>query len=83
MSRSRYLAADAGWVYGQLIRAEVEAAGVHTDGEFCLENYHRLVNDEQHAAIIKQTRVGFERNQFPIALELVCAADLANLSAHR
>lgn len=54
-----------------LIRAEVEAAGVGTDDDFCLEKYHRLVSDEQHAAIIKNTRVGFERQQFPIGLALV------------
>ena len=54
-----------------IIRAEVEAAGVRTDNDFCLEKYHRLVSDEQHAAIIKHTRIGFERHQFPIGLELV------------
>ena len=54
-----------------LIRDQVEAAGVRTDDGFCLEKYHRLVTDEQHAAIIKNTRVGFERTQFPIRLELV------------
>lgn len=54
-----------------LIRAEVEASGVRTDNSFSLEKYHRLVNDEQHAAIIKRTRVGFERHQFPICLDLV------------
>jgi hypothetical protein len=54
-----------------LIRAEVEGVGVRTDDSFCLEKYHRLVTDEQHAAIIKHTRVGFERHQFPIWLELV------------
>jgi ectoine hydroxylase-related dioxygenase (phytanoyl-CoA dioxygenase family) len=57
--------------FAALIRAEVEAAGVRTDDGFCLEKYHRLVSDEQHAAIIKRTRVGFERHQFPIQLELV------------
>jgi hypothetical protein len=54
-----------------LIGAEVEAAGVRVDDGFCLEKYHRYVSDEQHAAIIKQTRIGFERHQFPINLDLV------------
>jgi ectoine hydroxylase-related dioxygenase (phytanoyl-CoA dioxygenase family) len=53
-----------------LIRAEVEAIGVAADG-FTLEKYHRYVNDEQHAAVIKRTRVGFERHQFPIDLSVV------------
>lgn len=54
--------------FAQLIRAEVEAEGIRIPGEFCLEKYHRLVTDEQHAAIIKRTRIGFERQQFPIRL---------------
>ena len=62
-----------------LIRAKVEEAGVRTDDGFCLEKYHRLVTDEQHAAVIKQTRVGFERHQFPLPLEVVEQADLGDL----
>jgi ectoine hydroxylase-related dioxygenase (phytanoyl-CoA dioxygenase family) len=54
-----------------LIRDKVEEAGVRTDDGFCLEQYHNVVNDEQHAAVIKQTRVGFERHQFPLPLEIV------------
>jgi hypothetical protein len=54
-----------------LIRTEVETAGVRVDNGFRLDRYHRYVSDEQHAAIIKRTRIGFERNQFPINLDLV------------
>jgi ectoine hydroxylase-related dioxygenase (phytanoyl-CoA dioxygenase family) len=54
-----------------LIREAVEAIGVRTDDSFRLEKYHRVVSNEQHAAAIKHTRVGFERDQFPIDLEMV------------
>ncbi len=57
--------------FTRLVRAEVEAVGVHVDDGFCLDKYHRYVTDEQHAAVIKRTRIGFERNQFPINLDLV------------
>jgi hypothetical protein len=54
-----------------LIRGEMEAVGIPSDKHFCLEKYHQLVNDEQHAAVIQRTRVGFERHQFPLSLEVV------------
>jgi hypothetical protein len=54
-----------------IVRAEVEAVGIPAGAGFSLEKYHRFVNDDQHAAVIKRTRVGFERDQFPIGLELV------------
>ena len=68
---SEPLLADLRAGFARLIRAEVEAAGGRIEGEFCLEKYHRMVTDEQHAAIIKRTRIGFERHQFPIRLEAV------------
>jgi hypothetical protein len=54
-----------------LIHAQMNGMGIAADDSFCLEQYHRLVNDQQHAAVIKHTRVGFERDQFPIELRIV------------
>lgn len=70
--------------FTELIRNELEAAGIRTDSHFQLSRYHRLVDDVQHATIIKRTRIGFEREQFPLDLQVVaeriseiCRAPLA------
>ncbi|MGD9723643.1 MAG: phytanoyl-CoA dioxygenase family protein [Pirellulales bacterium] len=75
--------------FTRIIRAEVEAIGVPTNDSFSLEKYHRLVTDEQHATIIKQTRLGFEREQFPVSMERVekrvseiCGVPLTVAGAH-
>jgi len=57
--------------FAELIRGEMEAVGVRTGPGFRLEKYHRMVTDEQHAAVIHRTRVGFEGHQFPIRLDVV------------
>lgn len=54
-----------------LIRTKMESAGIAAPDDFRLETYHRVVDDQQHAAVIKLTRVGFERDQFPIELGAV------------
>ncbi len=58
--------------FTQLIRGELAAAGISTNDTFRLDMYHRLVTDEQHAEIVKRTRIGFERHQFPLSMDLVC-----------
>ncbi len=57
--------------FTELIRGEMEAVGVQPGVSFRLDRYHRAVTDQQHAAIISRTRVGFERHQFPIRLDVV------------
>jgi hypothetical protein len=57
--------------FTRLVRAEMAVEGIKTGDAFALEQYHRLVTDEQHAAIVKRTRVGFEGHQFPISLDLI------------
>jgi hypothetical protein len=75
--------------FTRLIRDELALTGIKTDDTFHLAGYHRLVNDEQHALIVKRTRIGFEREQFPIYLRLIeervseiCRAPLTIDGAH-
>lgn len=58
--------------FTDLIREQVEKAGVTVDEAFTPGRYHEYVDsDEVHYRVVKTTRRGFPMHRFPISLERV------------